>query len=385
MSLENWLLLLTSLAAVVWPAVGVGAYVSYRRCQSLVPERHIDDHPRMRPRVSVVIPARNEASHIESTVRGLLAQRGVELEVIVVNDHSGDQTADVVNRLAAEDSRVRVFHNPPLRTGWLGKANAISFGAEYATGDFLLFTDADIDHAQGSLVAAVREMRDHDLAMLSLMPQFVWKTVWENAAAPAFLLAMTNYLSGPIHDPDSDDALAIGAFILVEADAYRAAGGHDPVKGEMLDDVMLARHFKSRGLKVAFRVAPQCLSVRMYDSAAAVFHGSIKNCLAVFGDSFWMAIPLSLTFAVGGVSVLAAPFVALCMWNPTLFALGAFVYAEVWFAVVLARPYMKTDLLKLSGFVVGVPILLAAAAVATWQALFYGAVVWRGRAVRVTD
>jgi chlorobactene glucosyltransferase len=385
MSLENWLLLLTSLAAVVWPAVAVGAYVSYRRCRSLVPELHVDDNPRMRPRVSVIIPARNEAPHIESTVRGLLAQRGVELEVIVVDDHSTDATADVIKRLAAEDPRVRALHNPPLRTGWLGKANAISFGAEYATGDYLLFTDADVQHRPGSLIAAVREMQDHDLALLSLMPLFEWKSVWENAAAPAFLLAMTNYLSGPIHDPASDDALAIGAFILVEADSYRAVGGHDAVKSEMLDDVMLARHFKAQGLRVAFRVAPQCLSVRMYDGARAVFHGSIKNCLAVFGDSFWMAIPLSLTFAVGGVSVLAAPFVALCMWNPTLFALGAFVYFEVWLAVVMARPYMKTHMLKLLGFVVGVPILLAAAAVATMQALFYGAVVWRGRAVRVTD
>lgn len=385
MSLENWLLLLTSLAAVVWPAVAVGAYASYRRCRSVVPERHFDSDLRLRPRVSVVIPARNEESDIEATVRSLLAQQGIELEVIVINDHSTDKTGEVINRIAAEDSRVRVLHDPPLKKGWIGKANAMSFGAQAATGDYIVFTDADIDHKPGSTLAAVREMQDHQLALLSMMPLFIWDTIWENAAAPAFLLAMTNFLSGPIHDPDSEDALAIGAFIMVDAEIYRSLGGHEGIKAEMMDDVMLARFFKSKGQNVAFRVAPQCLSVRMYNSASSVFHGSIKNCLAVFGDSFWLAIPLALTFAIGGVSVLAAPFVGLFLWHPTLFALGTFVYFEVWFAVVLGSSYMKTDLLKLAGFVVGVPLLLCAAAVATYQAIFYGAVLWRGRAIRVTD
>jgi GT2 family glycosyltransferase len=351
----------------------------------VVPERHFDADPRMRPRISVVIPARDEEHDIEATVRSLLAQEGVELDVIVINDHSRDNTREVVNRLAAEDPRVRVLHDPPIKQGWLGKANAMAYGAQFATGDYIVFTDADILHKPGCALAAVREMQDHQLAMLSLLPLFIWETIWENSAAPAFLLAMTNYLSGSIHDPDSEDALAIGAFIMVDAEIYRSLGGHEPVKAEMLDDVMLARHFKAKGVPVAFRVAPQCLSVRMYWSARSVFHGSIKNCLAVFGDSFWLAIPLAITFAIGGVSVLAAPFVGLCLWHPTLLALGTFVYLEVWFAVVLARPYMKTDLLKLAGFVVGVPILLAAALVATYQAVFYGSVFWRGRPIRVAD
>src|SRR5690348_12805141 len=125
MSLENWLLLLTSLAAVVWPAVAVGAYASYRRCQSVVPERHFDTDARLRPRISVVIPARNEDAELEASVRSVLAQEGVDLEVIVINDHSSDGTGAIIDRLAAEDPRVRPLHNPPTRKGWLGKANAM--------------------------------------------------------------------------------------------------------------------------------------------------------------------------------------------------------------------------------------------------------------------
>jgi len=385
MSLENWLLLLTSLAAVVWPAVAVGAYASYRRCKSLVPEQYFDPDERKHPRVSIVIPARNEEADIELTLRSVLAQKGVQLEVIVINDHSTDSTGAIINRIAAEDSRVRALHDPPLKEGWLGKANAMRYGSSFATGDYIVFTDADIHHKPGSFVAAVREMEENQLSMLSLIPLFVWESIWENAAAPAFLLAMANFLSGPIHDPDSDDALAIGAFIMIDAPTYRKHGGHEPVRTEMLDDVMLARYFKANGERVAFRVAPQCLSVRMYSSARAVFYGSIKNCLAVFGENFWLAVPLAMTFAIGGLSVLAAPFVGLFSMHPTLLALGLFVYFEVWLAVVLARSYMKTNLLKLAGFVVGVPILVGAAAVATYQAVFYGSVLWRGRAIRVTE
>ncbi len=385
MSLENWLLLLTSLAAVIWPAVAVGAYASYRRCQSLQPERHFDSGPSKKPRVSVVIPARNEAADIESTIRGVLNQRGTEVEVVVVNDHSTDRTGEVINRLASEDSRVRALHDPPLKDGWLGKANAMQYGSQFATGDYILFTDADISHQPGSFAAAVAEMHEHRLSLLSLMPLFVWESIWENAAAPAFLLAMTNFLSGPIHDPESDDALAIGAFIMVDTGVYRSLGGHEGVRSQMLDDVMLARFFKSRGQRVAFRVAPQCLSVRMYTSAGAVFYGSIKNCLAVFGENFWLAIPLALTFALGGLSVLSAPFVGLATANLTLLTLGLLVYAEIWLGVAMARAYMKTNLLKLAGFVVGVPLILGAAAVAIYQAVFYGSVLWRGRAIRVAD
>jgi len=260
MSLENWLLLLTSLAAVVSPAVAVGAYASYRRCKSVVPERHFEADVRKHPRVSVVIPARNEEADIEHTIRSVLDQPGVNVEVIVINDHSTDRTGEIITRIAASDSRVRALHDPPLQEGWLGKANAMQYGASFASGSYIVFTDADIEHKPGTFAAALNEMHENQLSLLSLMPQFVWESIWENAAAPAFMLAMTNFLSGPIHDPESEDALAIGAFIMVEAEAYHSLGGHEGVKGQMLDDVMLARYFKSQGHRTAFRVAPQCLS-----------------------------------------------------------------------------------------------------------------------------
>lgn len=383
MRLDNWFLLITSLSAIVWPVVALGGHLSLRRCRSLVPDRDEALTARHGPRISVVIPARNEETGVEAALRSVLAQRGVDLEVIVVNDHSTDATRRIINELAKGDARLRVLHDPPLREGWLGKANAVAWGARFATGDYILFTDADILHHPGSFAAAVREMEQDQLSLLSLMPRFLWESIWENATAPSFLLATACFLGGPIHEPDSDEAFAIGAFIMVDAEVYRQLGGHEAVRGAMLDDVMLARHFKRRGEHVAFRTAPECLSVRMYRGFRAVFFGAMKSCLTLFGENFWVAVPLALTFAVGSVSVLAAPFLGALTGNTTLLALGLFVYFEVWLSVVLARPIMQTHWLKVACFIAGVPLLFAAALVATFQAVCYGSVLWRGRAVRV--
>lgn len=384
MSVDTWLLVVTSLTALVWPAVAIANYVSFRRCRTLVPLSDFDSRSDQ-PRISVVMPARNEAASIATALRSVLAQPGVELEVIVINDGSSDETGAIADQLAAGDSRVRVLHNPVLRHGWLGKANAMRHGARIAGGDFILFTDADIRHEPGSFAAAAREMKTCRLSLLSLLPRFVWQSIWENATVPAFMLALAGFWSGRIHDADSDDAFAIGAFIMVDAKVYRALGGHEAVRAEMFDDVMLARHFKRSGERVAFRAAPDCLNVRMYRSARAVFDGTVKSCLAAFGESFWVAVPLTLVFSVGSLSVLAAPWVGLINHQPVLLEVGLLVYLEVWLAALSARPYLQVSLRRIAAFVVGVPLLLSAALFATYQAVFFGAVLWRGRAIRVGE
>lgn len=101
-------------------------------------------------KVSVVIPARNEEEDIEEALRSVLGQRGVELHVIVVNDHSTDQTGAILRRLVAQDSRITVIDNPPLEVGWLGKPNAMNHGAAIASDPLILFTDADVIHCPTS-------------------------------------------------------------------------------------------------------------------------------------------------------------------------------------------------------------------------------------------
>ena len=112
-------------------------------------------------KISVIIPARNEEQDISPALSSVLNQNGVELEVIVVNDHSTDRTGELVDHIAQSDSRITVLHDPPLEPGWLGKANAMQHGVARATGDYLLFTDADILHHPSCFVTVLNEMQQN--------------------------------------------------------------------------------------------------------------------------------------------------------------------------------------------------------------------------------
>jgi glycosyltransferase involved in cell wall biosynthesis len=139
------------------------------------------------PRLSVVIPARNEELDIETALRSVLSQQGVNLQVIVVNDNSTDSTGEIVERLAKEDSRITLVDDPPLKAGWLGKPNAMNHGVVLATSDLILFTDADIIDEATSFFTGVSILKDEGLDFLSFTPMYVCESFWENVFLPLSL------------------------------------------------------------------------------------------------------------------------------------------------------------------------------------------------------
>ncbi len=146
------------------------------------------------PRLSVVIPARNEELDIETALRSVLSQQGVNLQVIVVNDNSTDSTGEIVERLAKEDSRITLVDDPPLKAGWLGKPNAMNHGVALATSDLILFTDADIIHEATSFFTGVSILKDEGLDFLSFTPTYVCESFWENVFLPLSLFPVSAFL-----------------------------------------------------------------------------------------------------------------------------------------------------------------------------------------------
>jgi len=185
------------------------------------------------------------------------------LEVFVVDDHSTDRTGELVEDIARSDERVTVLHEPPLTTGWLGKCNAMQHGAVGATGNYLLFTDADIVHAPGCFATALNEMQQNTYDFLSFFPRCDSQSFWENVNIPIYFFGVAKLLATPgIEDPDSAQALASGALMLIKTRVFHDIGGFQGVKGEMFDDVGLARLLKSRQYRIGYRLAPECLRVR---------------------------------------------------------------------------------------------------------------------------
>ena len=199
-----------------------------------------------RVQCSVIIAARDEESRIEDTVRHLLAQLDVQLEVIVVDDRSTDRTAEILRRLTQHDDRVRTQRVDELPDGWLGKCYACHLGAASAKGDWILFTDADCwlkpDVISRALRVAEREGADH----VTLTPGIDAKSLGAQAWHLAFLITLANWFSGVNRDRPKA-YLGMGAFNLVRASAYRECGGYEALRLTVLDDVRLGLLLRRAG------------------------------------------------------------------------------------------------------------------------------------------
>ena len=297
-----WLAVLTvaGFAAMTAEIVRGGRTLVFLRGVEPLPEGEL-------PRVSIVVPARNEERNVEEALRSVLAQRGVPLEVIVVDDRSEDATGAILDRMAAEDARLKVVHVTELPPGWLGKNHALEVGARAATGGLLLFTDADVVmHPDTVRLAAsylVREGFDHvTMGPHVDMPGWVLKTF-----GVAFGLAFTAFTRPwKARDPRSRQHVGVGAFNLVRADAYRMIGTHRAIAMRPDDDMKLGKLVKKHGLRQDFLVGTGMISVEWYTSVREAVRGLRKNGFA--GVDYRLSLVLLAT--VSQVVFFIWPFLA---------------------------------------------------------------------------
>lgn len=292
------------------------------------------------PFVSVVIPARNEAHRIESCVRSILASRYPAFELIVVDDRSTDGTSRILAHLAQSDARLTVIEGDELPAGWFGKPWACVQGARVAQGAILLFTDADTWHGPDLLGRAVTMLRTAGLDMVTLLQRQEMKTFWERVTQPHLfvLIGVPAVLAVGGH-PDRVNqrqsprtAVANGQFIMVTRESYDAIGGHGAVKGEVVEDVMLARRYAEAGKKRWIATAMDDMSTRMYWSLGEIVEGWSKN-LFMGGQILWgrvggyVGILLMAAIVLLGFLPVAALALGLLTGAPAVLAFGAFGFA----------------------------------------------------------
>ena len=233
------------------------------------------------PRVSILIPARNEERNLEEALRSVLALDYDNLEIDVVDDRSTDRTGEILDRLAAAEPRLRVVHVRELPPGWLGKNHALWLGAETATGDFLLFTDADVVFEPSALRRAVGAMLEDKLDHLTASPEIARPSVLFELFIGAFSLFFALFTKPwKVTDPRSPHHVGIGAFNLVRAAAYRAAGGHRAIAMRPDDDLKLGKLLKSRGFRSEFVFGQGALRVEWYASVRELIQGLMKNAFS---------------------------------------------------------------------------------------------------------
>ena len=269
------------LAAAPWLAAVV--LVLWRVTQSRSLDDYSADAPPNAPLLSVIVPARNEAANIARCVASLRASTYPALELIVVNDHSTDDTGGLARSAGAGDGRLRVVDAPDLERGWLGKQWACAHGASLAGGSVLCFTDADTVHAPDLHVRSVRALLDRGADLLSVAGMQELGTFWERLVQPqVFALLFARYGGSEIVSRATrpEDVIANGQYLLFQRASYDALGGHASVRGKVAEDLALALRAKRNGMQVHLVQGLDQLSTRMYASLGALIRGWMKNVYA---------------------------------------------------------------------------------------------------------
>ncbi len=240
-------------------------------------------NPAAAPRLSVVLPARNEEHNIERCLGSLSLSSYPNLEIVVVDDHSEDKTRQLALARARHDKRIVVTTPPPLPDGWFGKSWACEHGASVATGEIFLFTDADTWHHPELHARLCNALRDLKADLVSVGGTQEAYTFWEKLLQPlVFLLLLIRYGGAEVVNRSSNprNKIANGQCILTTREAYYAVGGHASVRGNVAEDLKLAQVYFAAGKKPMLELALPYLSTRMYRSLSEVVSGWGKNIYA---------------------------------------------------------------------------------------------------------
>jgi chlorobactene glucosyltransferase len=263
------------------------------------------------PKVSIVVPARNEERALAAGIGSHLAQDYPEFEVIVVNDRSTDGTGAILEALARANPRIRVVAGSEPPPGWLGKPHALWLGARAASGEVLLFVDADVRYEPGCLREAVSLLLEREAGFLGLLPRLEAEGFWENVLLPYVTGA---FYAGPGLSANRRSprwiALGGGAGNMIRRSVYDAIGGHEALKASVIDDVALAIRTKLSGFRTCAARAEDRVAVRMYHGFREVCAGFTKNVAYLYQG--WAA-PILLFLTAAWFVVSLAPPAALLL------------------------------------------------------------------------
>jgi glycosyltransferase involved in cell wall biosynthesis len=242
------------------------------------------------PPVSIIVPARNEQDDIAQTLTQLLALDYDNYEVIAVNDRSTDRTGEIMDRVAAGE-KLKIIHITELPSGWMGKTHAMWTAGKQASGDWLLFTDADVlfkpDSVRRALAYAESEHADH----VVLFPQMIMKQPGEKMMIAFFqTLFVFGHRPWKVADPKSKDHMGVGAFNMVRRSVYEKVGTYERLRMEVLDDMKLGKVVKESGFAQRNVFGEDLISLRWARGAMGVVDNLTKNFFAILSFQWWRTV-----------------------------------------------------------------------------------------------
>jgi glycosyltransferase involved in cell wall biosynthesis len=354
------------------------------------------------PRVSIIVPARNEEESIRATLLQLLALDYWNYEIIAVNDRSTDRTGQIMDEVAEVEllqqadvtahtvadrsvrptrpevnpsSRLNVIHITELRAGWMGKTHAMWTAGQQATGDWLLFTDADVlfkpDALRRAVAYAEAERADH----VVLFPRMIMKSVGEKMMIAFFqVLFVFGHRPWKVADPKARDHMGVGAFNLVRRPVYEAVGTYRALRMEVVDDMKLGKVIKNAGFIQRNVYGEDLISLRWAKGAFGIVNNLTKNFFAVLSFQWWRTV--ATIFGLGFLNL--GPFLGVILAHgwvrvPYTVALASLfaIYCGMSFRSPIPPYYFVLHPVSTSLFMY---ILLRSMVLTLWN----GGIVWRG-------
>lgn len=334
--------------------------------------------PRGNPRVSIIVPACNEQDHIAATLRHLLALDYDNYEIIAVNDRSTDRTGEIMDEVSASPSahgRLKVIHIGTLPLEWLGKVHAMWTAACQATGDWLLFTDADVLFRPDVVTRAVAYGESESADHVVLFPSMIMKHPGEKMMIAFFqTLFVFGHHPWKVADPTTKDHMGVGAFNLIRRRAYEGVGTYKALRLEVLDDMKLGKVVKNAGYAQRNVFGEDLISIHWAQGTMGVVQNLTKNFFAIVSFQWWRA--LASCFLLAFLNIM--PFLGICLapglarlpYAVALFSLFGIYVGMSWHSDV--APYYF--LLHPVGSVLFAYTILRS----TWLTLVRGGVEWRG-------
>jgi glycosyltransferase involved in cell wall biosynthesis len=329
-------------------------------------------------RITAIVPARDEEMTIEACVRSLVRQAEIA-EIFVVNDHSTDRTAEIVQRLTKEIRKVQLLEAREIPADWLGKNHAVWEGAKRASSRWLLFTDADAELLDGAAEQALRIAGETGAALVSFSPEQLTEAWYEKALIPFVYSRLANHFSyDAVNNAESKTAAANGQFLMIREDVYREIGGHESVAGEVLEDVALAKRVKAASYRIWFGSGVGVVRVRMYRSFDEMWEGWKKNLYLLVGGTPG-AVIRELALVVPWITL---ALLVLGLKAPPAFVagLGLLVARHAVYGNALLRNHFRVIYIL---YYIPAVALYAGVLWASYRAHVQGVVEWKGRRISV--
>ena len=350
--------------------------------------RSAPEEPSRLPTVSVLIPARNEAETIGPAVSAVLLSRGVACEVLVLDDHSTDETAAIVATMANRDDRVRLIRGPELPTGWCGKPHACWVLAHETRNSWIVFLDADVRLTADALARMVAFLESTGVDLASGVPRQETVGFLEKLVIPLIHFILLGFL--PIHrmrrSTDPRFAAGCGQLFITRREAYLNMGGHAAIRNSLHDGLTLPRAYRSMGLRTDLFDASDLAVCRMYRTAGALWGGLAKNAGEALASPR-LIVPMTLILLTGQV-VPAVVLVATLARSPRPWHLGELIIAALacaasYYPRLAAVRRFRQSLLGAVLHPLGILILVAIQWHAFFRKLFGRPATWKGRKYRL--